>query len=130
MTGGVLIYDLVRQDRRSRGKGQPQHPGHWPARQGATGDPNFDALTKRGPVVPPHGTRIPINVSDMADYDQIAVTPGLLSKIGEFGVFDFDGIIFSNIYNAGASGFWRSCGKYYISDHRPLWMPLSLPRAL
>jgi hypothetical protein len=44
-------------------------------------------------------------------------------------VFDFDGAIFPNIYDASAPGYWRTCAKYYISDHRPLWMQLSLPQA-
>jgi endonuclease/exonuclease/phosphatase family metal-dependent hydrolase len=90
------------------------------------GDPVFDALTKRGLRLPPHATRIPTNVSDTADYDQIAVTPGSLSRILEIGVFDFDGAIFKSIFNANAPGYWRKCVKYYISDHRPLWIQFKL----
>ena len=91
-----------------------------------TGDAIHAALTKRGLSLPPHTTRIPTNVSNTADYDQIAVTPGLKSKVKKMGVFDFDGAIFSDIFNATAPGYWRSCAKYYISDHRPLWMQLEL----
>ena len=90
------------------------------------GDPIFDALTKRGLNLPPHGTRIPTNVSATADYDQIAVTPGLKSRVLQKGVFDFDRAIFSNIFNPDTPAYWRSCAKYYISDHRPLWMQLEL----
>ncbi|MCP4875238.1 MAG: endonuclease/exonuclease/phosphatase family protein [Gammaproteobacteria bacterium] len=90
------------------------------------GDPIHDALTKRGLSLPPHTTRIPTNVSASADYDQIAVTPGLKSKVLKMGVFDFDATLFADIYNASAPGYWRSCAKYYISDHRPLWMQLEL----
>jgi len=90
------------------------------------GDPIYDALTRRGLRLPPHGTRIPTNVSNTADYDQIAVTPGVLSRITETGVFDFDGAIFPNIYNPNAPGYWRTCTKYYISDHRPLWVQFAL----
>ena len=95
--------------------------------EATVGDPIFDALTKRGLRLPPHTTKIPTNVSNTADYDQVAVTPGLLSKIDQLGVFDFDGAIFPNIYDSNAPAFWRSCAKYYISDHRPLWIQLSLP---
>jgi len=91
-----------------------------------TGDAIHAALTKRGLSLPPHTTRIPTNVSNTADYDQIAVTPGLKSKVKKMGVFDFDGAIFPCIFNAAAPGYWRSCAKYYISDHRPLWMQLEL----
>ena len=83
-------------------------------------------MTKRGLSLPPHTTRIPTNVSDTHDYDQIAVTPGLKSRVVQKGVFDFDGAIFSSIYSATASSYWRKCAKYYISDHRPLWMLLEL----
>ena len=91
-----------------------------------TDDAIYAALTKRGLSLPPHTTRIPTNVSNTADYDQIAVTPGLKSKVKKVGVFDFDRAIFSNIFNATTPGYWRSCAKYYISDHRPLWMQLEL----
>jgi len=90
------------------------------------GDPIFEALTRRGLSLPPHETRIPTNVSDSADYDQIAVTPGLKTRVRQMGVFDFDAVLFSDIYDSSAPGYWRSCAKYYISDHRPLWMQLDL----
>lgn len=90
------------------------------------GDPIYDALTARGLQLPEHGTRIPSNVSNDADYDQIVVTPGVSSRITNTGIFDFDGAIFSNIYDSGAPGYWRTCAKYYISDHRPLWFQFEL----
>lgn len=96
--------------------------------QAEPGDPIFEALTRRGLSLPPHGTRIPIptNVSNSADYDQITVTPGLKKRVLKTGVFDFDRAIFSDIYDAAAPAYWRRCAKYYISDHRPLWMQLKL----
>ncbi len=90
------------------------------------GDPIFDALTDRGLRLPPHTTRIPTTVSNTADYDQIAVTPGMMSRIKEIGVFDFDGALFADIFDPSASSYWRTCAKYYISDHRPLWMQFEL----
>jgi len=91
-----------------------------------TSDVVFEALTRRGLQLPPHETRIPTNLSNTADYDQIAVTPGLMSRVDEMGVFDFDGAIFKSQYKPGNIGYWRKCAKYYISDHRPLWMQLSV----
>ena len=90
------------------------------------GDPIFNALTRRGLKLPPHETRIPTNVSNTADYDQIAVTPGLKSRVLDIGVFDFDAVIFASIFDPHKPGYWRTCAKYYISDHRPLWMQLEL----
>lgn len=90
------------------------------------GDPIYDALTSRGLRLPPHTTRIPTNVSNNADYDQIAMTPGIVSRITDIGVFEFDGAIFQSIYDSSASSYWRTCAKYYISDHRPLWIQFEL----
>ena len=89
-------------------------------------DPIYEALTDRGLRLTQHETRIPTNVSDSFDYDQIAVTPGLVSETKATGVFDFDAVIFGDIWSRDTPGYWRSCAKYYISDHRPLWMQLEL----
>lgn len=75
---------------------------------------------------PSRNRNIPTNVSDTADYDQIAVTPGVLSRITKSGVFDFDGAIFADIYDNNSPGYWRTCSKYYNSDHRPLWVQFEL----
>ncbi len=91
------------------------------------GDPIFDALTKRGLKLPDHVTRVPgTNVAGDRDYDQIAIVPGLKNRVEASGVFDFDGAIFRGIWNEQASSYWRTCTKYYISDHRPLWVQLRL----
>lgn len=89
-------------------------------------DSILKALTKRGLKLPPHDTRIPTNVSNTADYDQVTVVPGLISRITGIGVFDFDGALFEDIYEQSTPGYWRTCAKYYISDHRPLWFQFSL----
>jgi endonuclease/exonuclease/phosphatase family metal-dependent hydrolase len=92
------------------------------------GDPIYDALTKRGLQLPPHTTRIPrTNIANTADYDQIAFVPGLKRHIKTMGVFDFDGTIFRDLWNPPATSYWRTCAKYYVSDHRPLWAQLELP---
>ncbi|PIB23532.1 hypothetical protein BFP76_08315 [Amylibacter kogurei] len=88
------------------------------------GDPIFEALLDRGLRLPQHETRIPTNVSDSHDYDQIAVTPGLVQQTVDTGVFDFDAVVFGEIWDANATSYWRTCAKYYVSDHRPLWMLL------
>lgn len=90
------------------------------------GAPVFEALTARGLRLVPHTTRVPTNVSNTADYDQLAVVPGLVRRVVSTGVFDFDGALFSGLYNPAAPGRWRTCVKYYISDHRPLWMQFRL----
>lgn len=94
----------------------------------APGNPIYDALTERGLKLPPHTTRIPhTNIANSADYDQIAFVPGLKRDLTAIGVFDFDGIIFRRLWTPPATSYWRTCTKYYISDHRPLWAQLKLP---
>lgn len=90
------------------------------------GDPVYDALTKRGLQLPPHQTSIPTNVSGDKDYDQIAVVPGLKQRLEALGVFDFDGALFAELWDPPQTSYWRTCAKYYVSDHRPLWAQLAL----
>lgn len=40
---------------------------------------------------------------------------------------DFDGILFADIWDPTSRGYWRTCAKHYVSDHRPLWVRLQLP---
>ncbi len=95
--------------------------------EAAPGDPIYEALTARGLRLPDHATRIPgTNLGGDHDYDQIAIVPGLKNRIEASGVFDFDGAIFRDIWDPQAPSYWRTCTKYYISDHRPLWIQLRL----
>lgn len=91
------------------------------------GDPLYDALTRRGLALPPHESRIPTNVSRDSDYDQVAIVPHLHDHIAARGVFDFDAVVFPDIYDEDRPAYWRTCTKYYLSDHRPVWMQLRLP---
>ncbi len=54
------------------------------------------------------------------------MVPGLKTRVEASGVFAFDGAISRGIWNEQASPYWRTCTKYYISDHRPLWVRLRL----
>jgi len=87
------------------------------------GDPVYDALTKRGLRLPEHSSRIYSNILNDKQYDQIAFFPGLKSHIQANGVFDFDEVLFPDLWQESPANF-RAYLKYYISDHRPLWMQL------
>ena len=91
------------------------------------GDPIYEALTRRGLRLSDHTTRVPgTNLAGTHHYDQIAFVPGLRRRIAAMGVFDFDGAAFANLWDPQRSSRWRTCLKYYLSDHRPLWMQLAL----
>ncbi len=88
------------------------------------GDVVFDALTKRGLHIPEHQSRIGTTITDGKHYDQLAFLPG---DAGEAfisdGVFDFDGAIFSDLWDDPARDEkdFEAFLRFHISDHRPIW---------
>src|SRR4051812_14211013 len=93
----------------------------------APGDRGYDALTRLGLVLPKHSTHVGgSNLNDDAHYDQLAVLPGpTADAIEQVGIFDFDGAVFRDLWGKGTKAEatrFRSYVRYYLSDHRPLWM--------
>jgi endonuclease/exonuclease/phosphatase family metal-dependent hydrolase len=95
------------------------------------GDPIFDALTRRGLELPGHSSGIGSSIASDNRYDQIAFFPGGTKDcfIGEMGVFDFDGVIFPDLWHGRGQGDFNAYLRYYISDHRPMWMQFEFPVA-
>ena len=89
------------------------------------GDLVYKALLARGLKLPEHTSRVYSNIADDKEYDQIAFLPSLKSKIKANGIFDFDVAIFPELWQESKSKF-KKYVKYYISDHRPIWMQLDL----
>jgi len=90
------------------------------------GDVVYDALVKRGLKLPEHSTKVYSNITKDKMYDQIAFLPSIKSKIVKHGVFDYDTKIFPDLWNNMSPKDFRAYLRYYISDHRPLWMQLDL----
>ncbi len=93
------------------------------------GDPVFDALTKLGLELPEHSTQIASSIVNDSNYDQIAFMPGLTAQCftGLKGVFDFDTAVFPDLWQNGANkANFRAYVRYYLSDHRPMWIQLSV----
>lgn len=86
----------------------------------------YKALVKRGLQLPEHTSLIYSNISNDKSYDQIAFLPGSKSRILKHGVFPFDNALFEEIYNSKTPAVFRGYIKYYISDHRPMWMELDI----
>jgi endonuclease/exonuclease/phosphatase family metal-dependent hydrolase len=100
-----------------------------PKRRG--GDRVYDALVRRGLVLPEHATKVGgSNTRDDADYDQMAVFPGpIKDAIDQVGIFDFDGAVFRELWGDGSDRDQKrffAYVQYYLSDHRPLWMSLKV----
>lgn len=88
------------------------------------GDIVYEALVKRGLKLPEHSTKVWSNISKDKMYDQIAFLPSIKSKIEAQGVFDFDDVIFPVLWQNETKTNFKAYLRYYISDHRPLWMQL------
>jgi hypothetical protein len=75
--------------------------------------------------VPQHSSEIGSNLAGDAHYDQIAFFAGETQThfTGNHGVFDFDKMVFPDLWNGGQEKKnFNIYVKYYISDHRPMWM--------
>ena len=98
----------------------------------APGDPVFDALTWLGLEIPGHSSQIASSIMSDANYDQVAFFPGTTQNCftGRKGVFDYDAVVFPDLFGAGGKSemakFKAYC-RYHISDHRPMWVELTIP---
>ncbi len=89
-------------------------------------DPVYKALLSRGLQLPQHSSKIYSNINNDKAYDQIAFLPGMKDTIISHGVFPFDNATFAEIYNTKTAALFRSYIRYYLSDHRPMWMELNI----
>lgn len=68
------------------------------------------------------------NLAGDRQYDQVAFFPGEIeSRFKQSGVFDFDQVLFKELWEERSPGDYWSYVRYHISDHRLLWMELALP---
>jgi len=88
-----------------------------------TGDPIYNALVKRGLLLPDHTSLVYSNINNDEQYDQVAFLPGTKHRILNDGIFPFDNAVFADIYHERKTSF-KQYIKYYISDHRPMWIEL------
>ena len=89
------------------------------------GDPIFDALTRLGLELPTHSTEVASSISTDNHYDQVAYFPGESADLLErTGVFDYDTVVFKALWESRPEKDFKAYCRYYISDHRPLWVQL------
>jgi hypothetical protein len=83
----------------------------------------YQALRKKGLVLPEHSTSLGSNLAGDKHYDQVAFHAGGMKDAwtGRSGVFDFDREpFFAAAWNTDPD-YFRAAVKYHIADHRPLW---------
>jgi endonuclease/exonuclease/phosphatase family metal-dependent hydrolase len=86
------------------------------------GDPIFDALTARGLELPEHSSAIGSSIASDNHFDQIAFFPGRTrGDFVELNVFDYDGALFADLWNARPHTDFNAFMRFHISDHRLLW---------
>ncbi len=89
-------------------------------------DKVYSALLAKGLQLPEHSSKIYSNLNDDKAYDQIAFLPGLKKQVISSGIFPFDNIVFADIFKTKTPEEFRSYVRYFISDHRPMWMELAV----
>ena len=90
------------------------------------GDMVYKALLARGFEMPEHSTKIYSNINNDKQYDQILFMPGMKSLVTNGGVFDFDGALFPELWDKDSPHILKNYLRYYISDHRIMWMELAI----
>ena len=92
------------------------------------GDPIFKALTAKGLELPGHSALIGSNLKSDKHYDQIAFFPKHTGAefTGKKGVFDFDGVVFKELWDSKGKGPFNTYVRYYLSDHRPMWVEFKI----
>ena len=87
----------------------------------------YDALTKQGLVTPPHSSEIGSSIASDNHYDQVAMFPGTtMNCFVQVGVFDYDAVIFPDLWQNHSEGVFKGYLRYYMSDHRPLWVQMRI----
>ncbi|MDY0002037.1 MAG: endonuclease/exonuclease/phosphatase family protein [Polyangia bacterium] len=93
------------------------------------GDALHTEFLELGMMVPGHGSHVVrTNYAKDRHYDALAFFPARTAEgfAGTLGVFDFDNVVFPNLYEADPVRFHKTM-RYCLSDHRPLW--IEIPRA-
>jgi endonuclease/exonuclease/phosphatase family metal-dependent hydrolase len=90
----------------------------------ARSDPIYRALTSKGLHLPQHTSQMGSNLKSDKHYDQIAFFPGATQAdfTGNHGVFDFDAVVFPDLWQNRGQVDFNKYVKYYLSDHRPMWI--------
>lgn len=83
----------------------------------------LEALTSTGLVLPGHPARIGSSIATDNRYDQVAMFPEPARQLlAGVGVFDFDRAVFKELWERGSVKQFNEYVRYYLSDHRVMWL--------
>jgi hypothetical protein len=78
-------------------------------------------------VTPPHSSEIGSAIASDNHYDQVAMFPGTtMNCFVQVGVFDYDKVIFPDLWQNHSESVFKGYLRYYMSDHRPLWVQMRI----
>jgi endonuclease/exonuclease/phosphatase family metal-dependent hydrolase len=94
-----------------------------PRRDGSNGV--AAALKNGGLVLPPHSSEVGSSIASDNHYDQVAMLPDTTKEwLVQVGVFDYDSVVFPDLWKSRSQDAFHAYLRYYLSDHRPMWVEL------
>jgi hypothetical protein len=54
-------------------------------------------------------------------YDQLAFFPSATTELRQIAVFDFDNVLFRDVFQQRTLKQFLAYTRFHASDHRPLW---------
>jgi endonuclease/exonuclease/phosphatase family metal-dependent hydrolase len=83
------------------------------------------ALASGGLVIRPHSSEIGSSIASDNHYDQVAMLPATTREwLVQVGVFDYDTVVFPDLWKSRGDAVFKGYLRYYLSDHRPMWVEL------
>jgi endonuclease/exonuclease/phosphatase family metal-dependent hydrolase len=92
-------------------------------------DEIFRALTAKGLRLPPLHADSQVGGTSLGGvnhYDQIALFPSRTRELRQVAVFDFDNVVFRDVWEERTPKQFLSYVRFHLSDHRPLWAELAI----
>jgi endonuclease/exonuclease/phosphatase family metal-dependent hydrolase len=133
-SSGLRRMEALALARWARGRVEAVHPpcgdvvvlGDFNLSRLYPGDTDHQQLVELGMMVPEHGSHVVrTNYAKDRHYDALTLFPAHTADgfTGTLGVFDFDNVVFSDLYAEDPVRFYKYI-RYCLSDHRPLWIEL------
>jgi endonuclease/exonuclease/phosphatase family metal-dependent hydrolase len=92
-------------------------------------DPIFRELTRRGLRLPEEHVISQVggtSLQGLNHYDQVALFPTETTELDQIAVFDFDNVVFPDVFKAKTLKQFLGYVRFHVSDHRPLWAQFSI----
>ena len=92
-------------------------------------DAIFRELTRRGLRLPEEHVISQVggtSLQGLQHYDQVALFPNETTELEQIAIFDFDNVVFRDVFADKSLTQFLSYVRFHVSDHRPLWAQFSI----